>query len=909
MNIIETSLSVRVKNVLRRNGIQTIDELISTDRLSIEKMENLGVKSINEIFDFIDRYSIDGIDSNKTILNLPFAFFQNPNRSLKYSIEQNIDNVREIKFIDGYNLKSEIDVNNLSVRARNVVNENKLNNIDTLIELSINSIKNLKNLGKKSYEEIFHSIIENIIVITAEKKVAAFDSLLAFILVSDMKSYIDYKQSKILFEKLKNYSQEKVLGDKYPIDELAIDGNHIVGEIGLNFIDNFDINENIIEGVLRNSHIPLNITSIKNKLPVLLKEVDILSYINKLNEKDKIKLTTEGIEYKNPGIVKIIVRKFDEKKAKILLLRLEGSTLEEIAEKFDFTRERSRQIIAKEMPKINERVFEDRYKEAFQKYNIDKHDFINIFDTSNIEYNYLNLKYEHGNRELEEMLSDEEISESIRMRVKTKLEKGYIVIDDNKIKANRIDIIRYLSKTYAENNIRIKEFYDLYQEFLKNQGLDINEFNLDTRYLENRIADAKFTVSLPGKRFRFYKYKDYDWDRFYNEINIEKYEGKEISTLIIYREQLHLMRMYDIRNEYELHNIMKKRKDYNEKNIEFGRNPTLRIGDTDRDEQVISLFLTHTPIRATELAKLYEDEYGVKSQTAQGTHFKCIQQHLYNGEYVYEKVELTLEEVVFLENFLSEAKLYFIEDIKNNLISKGISENRILELVTPITMERFNFRVYSSYLLPFEYVSMSAYIDTAVFNKDIVDLNKYDRRIYNIGVVWSKIREYNEKLKFIEFDEKKYINIQRLEKAGFTKQYFEEKLEIIYEDMNEDIISLDRIKNYFDDSNINDFGFNDIFFISLLRSHENIYYQKFGDGYIIRKNNSDLRLINIIDLIVNQYKIINVYDLIDIINDEYAIQIEKFRITESIKDTEIYYDEIMEKVYIDEGYYYEEFDD
>lgn len=94
-----------------------------------------------------------------------------------------------------------------------------------------------------------------------------------------------------------------------------------------------------------------------------------------------------------------------------------------------------------------------------------------------------------------------------------------------------------------------------------------------------------------------------------------------------------------------------------------------------------------------------------------------------------------------------------------------------------------------------------------------------------------------------------------------------------------------------------------------MRSHENIYYQKFGDGYIIRKNNSDLRLINIIDLIVNQYKIINVYDLIDIINDEYAIQIEKFRITESIKDTEIYYDEIMEKVYIDEGYYYEEFDD
>ena len=46
----------------------------------------------------------------------------------------------------------------------------------------------------------------------------------------------------------------------------------------------------------------------------------------------------------------------------------------------------------------------------------------------------------------------------------------------------------------------------------------------------------------------------------------------------------------------------------------------------------------------------------------------------------------------------------------------------------------------------------------------------------------------------------------------------------------------------------------------------------------------------------------------DIINEKYDIKFEYYKLIESIKRTTMYYDEIMEKVYLDLNYYYEEFE-
>ena len=60
--------------------------------------------------------------------------------------------------------------------------------------------------------------------------------------------------------------------------------------------------------------------------------------------------------------------------------------------------------------------------------------------------------------------------------------------------------------------------------------------------------------------------------------------------------------------------------------------------------------------------------------------------------------------------------------------------------------------------------------------------------------------------------------------------------------------------------------------------------------------------------LVNKKKIVNIYDLIAEIKEVYEFGfMEKHKIVEVIKKLGMYYDEIMEKIYFDIDYYYEEF--
>ena len=51
---------------------------------------------------------------------------------------------------------------------------------------------------------------------------------------------------------------------------------------------------------------------------------------------------------------------------------------------------------------------------------------------------------------------------------------------------------------------------------------------------------------------------------------------------------------------------------------------------------------------------------------------------------------------------------------------------------------------------------------------------------------------------------------------------------------------------------------------------------------------------------------IDIDELVSIFEDEYNIKLEKSKIIEESKDTNLYYDRIMEKLYVDYDTYFEE---
>ena len=51
---------------------------------------------------------------------------------------------------------------------------------------------------------------------------------------------------------------------------------------------------------------------------------------------------------------------------------------------------------------------------------------------------------------------------------------------------------------------------------------------------------------------------------------------------------------------------------------------------------------------------------------------------------------------------------------------------------------------------------------------------------------------------------------------------------------------------------------------------------------------------------------IDIYDLLDYLNDEYGIITDKWKLISWVKEANLYYSETMEKVYLDYDQFYEE---
>lgn len=106
---------------------------------------------------------------------------------------------------------------------------------------------------------------------------------------------------------------------------------------------------------------------------------------------------------------------------------------------------------------------------------------------------------------------------------------------------------------------------------------------------------------------------------------------------------------------------------------------------------------------------------------------------------------------------------------------------------------------------------------------------------------------------------------------------------------------------------IQKFGFDALFYKSLLQNSDQIYSKKIGGSYLIRLG-ENFTLYSLVKNELNTFKSIDIYELVEILNEKYNTQLSASKIIEKVRNSEMYYDEIMEKAYLDLNYYYEEFE-
>lgn len=595
-------------------------------------------------------------------------------------------------------------------------------------------------------------------------------------------------------------------------------------------------------------------------------------------------------------------------------------TFEEIGQKIGVTRQRIQQHVSRILKKFNE-----NFKEKFQEYyeilsqlfkneqsylyiqeidKIKKYEFLinaiwkSYKDTSFYIDFSVGLIIKKG-FPLEQLLEEKVLPADVKHRIEKFIYRNYVTIDNKRIKDNRIEILDYYLKAYCRKPKKFSDIQTLYKYMLIANGLrNRTDLLYDDTTLYNRLTHLNYILLSSGKIMRYYEPENINI--VIKNINLDKYHDIEISARKIFFDNFELMEKYEIYDEYELHNLLKK--NINNPNIDFVRMPTIRFGSANREKQVLDLLKMLSPISPMELAKAYSDEYGVDTTTFFAGYLKYISQYLDNGVYTLNIEIMPEEHLNMLQKKLNN-DFYWKEELEN--LYKDTIHNANLKNLNSYNLSKLNYTMTSTGIYSNKYSSLSDYIKHFLA-QDIINM-RINNKFRSIQIFYMYYSEYKKNLDLIEFSPDIYINIHKLESVGIEKTVlinYQNKVKEFCVDKFFTICSLRM--NGFKYDILDALGFDDYFYSSILVNDSEIQYKKILNVYLMKKDNKPFDLADFLIYIMGKFRKIDVYDLCDYIKGQYGLEISKYKIIAITKECNLYYNQITEKVYLDYDEFYNE---
>ena len=668
---------------------------------------------------------------------------------------------------------------------------------------------------------------------------------------------------------------------------------------------------NTVLYLLGESNEPVSIYNLEEKLPGSIRNTTILEEQLLLMERKK-EVTYNGVQVSRryPSILDYISGLTNVKIRDMLSRKIAGETLEAIGSTWGLTRERVRQIINKGIRK-RPRVEEDRYLPIYSKYDFSQEDFVRIFDSDNTTYNYLELVCTVPNKDkkpMEDILTDETVSPEVRRACEVADNKNKLYLGGVYVPKNRESIIKYVVKAYCTDATKAAHILEYYNHVLEELGLT-GDPQLETglAYLSNRLADPKFdTLSCGSHSFRYYNVASRDYDNFFRDIKLSEYRDVELSTLKIFRDYPETMQEYDIRDEYELHNLLRKLYDgIDDADITFGKMPTITIGTADRDMQLLDLLIETAPINKWDFAKAYEELYGAKAATVMGSYVKCLEDYLVGDTYRINYDPMPLDQVAKMKEMLDQP-IYRIADIERLYYRTYPEAPR--QMVNAYTLRQMGFEPQSNYAYRNCYKNAADCFRHMLLDEDIVDETEFPRCVHTIGAYTSTQMGLRLSRDITDYQPGKFINIRRLEQIGVTKETLETYCAAVSRAVPRGgLFTIESLRSSGFEHPLDDLGFEPWFYSSVLAADkERFSIRRLGSTRIICSGIRDVQLSDLIVSIVERERQYEIHDLNEYLSDYYGIVIPLEKLKSVIGGTDLYYDKIMETVYVDYDTYFEE---
>lgn len=484
-----------------------------------------------------------------------------------------------------------------------------------------------------------------------------------------------------------------------------------------------------------------------------------------LSNKAKIIIVDNKLTYNSPSILDF-VQTLDEKKQYILHSRYEGNTLQEIALNLSITRERIRQIIEtiySKMPIVKE----DKYQYIYKKYELSEKEFTTIFEEPKSTYYYLFDKYEKGHYDFLDIENEPFVDEEMLKRIKSL--KNIICINDTYIECDRTGITKYYMKNYLTGEITIPELLKRMNNYLAQEFSKYNIEPYDSEHnIETLLSRKNWCVFGRNKKVRYYEMNLLSENDLTNLENILDVEYGLYSSLYFFENNKDLMSELDIRNEQELHNILRNL--ISNPKVSYLRMPNILIGYTDKKDFFLDKIFELSPISQQDFLNIMRTQYGHREDTLLSYLNLEFGDYLTNNEIISKNIELKESEMNLLKTHLTKT-IYSKNEFKDILLSLNLENTN--QFLTNINLKKIDYKISGKYILKRSCQNLEQAIYNGILKGEIT------HSFLNISSTsWATIYKMEKEYKVIEINNK-YYPFENIYNTGITRTDIDVLLDLV----------------------------------------------------------------------------------------------------------------------------------
>ena len=614
--------------------------------------------------------------------------------------------------------------------------------------------------------------------------------------------------------------------------------------------------------------------------------------------------------------------RISDRNKEIIGRRLQGETLESIASSYDMTRERIRQIVSKYMKNIKgyyradtgmEWFDEDYYRYFYETYALDEKDAGTWLGISRDTFGYLELMGgEKGTKDLQEAVDDNHhLDYGFRLKIKSYLNRNKLFLDGKWVEKKRAALEEYVVRKYCRENVTYTEFAQIYNNLLREEeiGTDENLYYTDDLYgsRKNRLAEARFLLWKYGEQIRCYDIDGRDYTELWETLNLDSYENVEYSTAKFMEDHPKIMEKYDIRDQYELHNLLRKTlPEGSFHDFRCGRTPTVAFGKFDRESALLDLLIDNAPISQADFVELVHKEYGYEPSTILVNYIQAFDTYYHQGMYIIDQKAMTTAHKEALSNVLTD-DFYYIDEIRRKYAS--VVPDADIEEINPYNLKTMGFSVLSRYVYR-NHSTLEAYFRDILTREDITDITPLRARFAYVQSFSSTLASLKNNLEVLEFEPNQIISFRKLFAAGITKDELRDFCDVVFDFVEDgNYFSVQSIKKAGFESELFDLGFSDWFYSSLLTSDERFSYTQVFSNIILYKGMERITVATFEEALIREHGSMDVYDLMTEMEDIYGCRIQdRLDIIYKLNSTDVYYDKYRDWLYADRSVFDRELD-